>query len=237
MRDIRIPYSPRPFGRELHDNPARFRVIVAHRGAGKSHWSINELIRAALTGPQNATYIYVMPKANQARRSVFDHVQRYVRPIPGHTISKQTMETRFPNGSKLMLLGQDDPESLRGLHVHGIVLDEVDDILTIWDIVRPTLTINHGRCTWIGTPKGKSELYRRYQMGLDPANEDWYGILLPWWETDVLSEDDAMNVQATQALRVVLPEQHQLAAIGNLVSSGFAWRSCGQGWVAPARWT
>ena len=187
MQQIRIPYSPRPWGQELHDNDALFRVIICHRGAGKTFWAINELIRAALTGPPRATYLYVMPKANQARRTVWDSVQQFVSKIPGHKCEKLPMTTTFPNGSKLLLLGSDDPESLRGLHVHGIVLDEVDDMSPlVWDIIRPTLTINNGFCSWIGTPKGKAELYKRYMMSQDPEMEDWYGIVLPWQKTGVI---------------------------------------------------
>jgi hypothetical protein len=194
MTDVRIPYTPRPWGLELHCNSNRFRVIVAHRGCGKTHWAVNELIRAACTGPDNAVYLYIMPKANQARRSVFDHVQRFVRPIPGSNTAISTMTTTFPNGSKLLLLGQDDPDSIRGLHVHGIVLDEVDDMSDqIWDIVRPTLQIHRGFCVWIGTPKGHGELYKRYMISQDPANDDWYGILLPWFKTGVLDEIDNLK--------------------------------------------
>ena len=202
MSEIIIPYRPRPWARELHNNSKRFKVAICHRAAGKSIFAINSLIRDACTGPPDAVYLYVLPQQNQARRNVWDHVKHYCRPIPGVSMQNQSMETRFPNGSKLLLLGSDNPDSLRGLHVHAVVLDEVDDMsMEVWTVIRPTLTTHVGNCTWIGTPKGKQELWRVFQLAQNPKNEDWYGIILPWHKTGVLSvkEVESMRIEMSEA--------------------------------------
>lgn len=173
-----------------------------------SIWAINELIRSAVTGLNDAVYLYILPQQNQARRNVWDNVKRFVAPFGNAvTMQNQTLETRFPNGAKLLLLGSDNPDSLRGLHVHGVVLDEVDDMHPdIWLVVRPTLTTHKAPCVFIGTPKGRQRLWEFYMRSQDPAYTDWYGVLLPWDKTGVLSADEVIAIKSEMSAEAFAQE-------------------------------
>jgi phage terminase large subunit len=65
---VKIPYSPRPLQRKLHDNSARFAVYVCHRRFGKTVFAINKLIKATclnyLKAPRRA---YIAPFYRQAK--------------------------------------------------------------------------------------------------------------------------------------------------------------------------
>ena len=51
MQIIKIPYSPRPQQKKLHEALGKFRFAVCcmHRRGGKTVFSINHLIKEALT--------------------------------------------------------------------------------------------------------------------------------------------------------------------------------------------
>jgi hypothetical protein len=100
------------------------------------------------------------------------------------------LQVRLPNGAWICLYGADNPDALRGMHPHGVVMDEVADMKPmVWgEIVSPMLS-SHGAWTlFIGTPKGInlfSELYYGAQ-----AKEGWYGGLFDVHTTGVLSEEE-----------------------------------------------
>jgi len=219
--EITIPYAPRAWAAEVHENRIRYRVLCCHRSAGKTVFAINELIRAALTGPHDATYLYVLPQQNQARRTVFDpHIPRYCRPIPRVHIHNQSMTVTFPNGAKLRILGSDDPENLRGLHVHGIVLDEIDDMSEeVWTVIRPTLLTHKGFCVFIGTPKGKRKLWEYYQRGQNPAYPNWYSNILRWQDTGVLGIEEIESIREEMSPEKFAQEMECFPP-GSLVNAG-----------------
>lgn len=59
-------------------------------------------------------------------------------------------------GARISLYGADNPDSLRGIYLDGVVLDEVGDMNPkIWnEIIRPALSDRRGWALFIGTPKG-----------------------------------------------------------------------------------
>lgn len=197
MTEIKLSYSPRKWQLGVHQSLKRFSVIVAHRGSGKDFLAMNELIKRAVTGPKNAEYCYLLPLQTQARKTVWDKIKRFAQPIPDTSFDNQNLVIRFLNNSKILLAGANDPDSLRGLHLHGLVLNEYDDMpIDLFDVVcRPMLTNNNGTCMIIGTPKGKRGLYRMYMRSQEPDREDWYGILLPWYKTDALPQAEIDEIR------------------------------------------
>ena len=47
VRTISIPYKPREYQREVHENKKRFNVLVCHRRFGKTVLAVNEMIKTA----------------------------------------------------------------------------------------------------------------------------------------------------------------------------------------------
>lgn len=202
-RQIILPYTPRPWQLAMHQKLKRFNVLVVHRGAGKTVMALNQLIREALSGPPQAEYVYLLPLKNQAHRNVWLPLKRFTDPIPYVKYNNNTLEVILPNEAKIMVLGADDPEKLRGLHLHGIILDEFADMHpNTWRAVRPMLSNHNGWVIWIGTPKGHNEFYRKYLQSQEEHRTQWFGELLPWWKTKALKETEVELMRSE-----MLPEE------------------------------
>jgi hypothetical protein len=154
-----IPYRPRAVWLPYHQSEARWRVVVAHRRAGKTVAALNGLIRTALTcGKPNPRCAYVAPYLGQAKAVAWDHLKRFTAPIPGASWNESELRCDLPNGGRIRLFGADNPDALRGLYLDDVDCDEFGD----WDprawaeVIRPALSDRQGRATFTGTPRGKN---------------------------------------------------------------------------------
>ena len=70
-------------------------------------------------------------------------------------------------GVVMGLRGADDPDSLRGRGLGGVVMDEYADMKpALWDeIIQPSLLDTGGWADFLGTPKGFDHFYDVYRQG------------------------------------------------------------------------
>jgi phage terminase large subunit len=186
---ITIPYTPRKWATEFHDSGKRFSVLVMHRRAGKTVAAVNHLIRASLLNP-DTKYAYIAPTYKQVKNIAWDNLKEYARVIPGVKFNESELRCDFPNGSRITLFGADNPDSLRGITLWGVIFDEYSQQPSnIWtEIISPTLSSTQGWAIWIGTPKGKNAFYRLYEDNIN--DPDWYTALLRASESGVLPESE-----------------------------------------------
>jgi hypothetical protein len=154
---ITIPYKPREHQLSLHQtvDAHRFSVAVAHRRFGKTVAAINQIIKAALQCEREAPrFAYIAPTYTQAKRVAWDYLLKYTQPLNA-TANISELRVDF-YGRRISLYGADNPDSLRGIYLDGVVLDEVGDMNPkIWnEVVRPALSDRLGWAMFIGTPKG-----------------------------------------------------------------------------------
>jgi hypothetical protein len=85
-----------------------------------------------------------------------------------------------------MLLGAENPGSLRGIYLDGVVLDEYAECdPRVWgEVVRPALSDRLGWAIFIGTPKGSNHFYEIYKkaQGLD----SWFTAIYKASETGII---------------------------------------------------
>lgn len=202
LQKVRTGYKPRPWQRDIHKKMLkhRFSVLVVHRRGGKTVLSINTLIDAALRCPfPNGQYAYIAPFLKQAKRIAWNYLKDYCAPIPGCLINESELWIRLPNGAQISLYGADNPESLRGIWLDGVVLDEVADMREgLWGtIIRPTLTDRNGWALFIGTPRGMNLFYTLYrQAARDP---EWYAAIYRVDQTDVISKKELAAARKTMS--------------------------------------
>ncbi len=194
--DITIPYKPRDWANKLHDNTDRWKVCVIHRRAGKTVAALNHLQRDALQTPKS-NYAYIAPTYKQAKMIAWDMIKEYSRVIPNVQYHESELTVTYPNGSKIRLLGADNPDSLRGISLWGVVFDEYSQQPSniFPEIVRPALADNKGYAIWIGTPKGHNSFYDLYNHSTKTDN--WFGLLLTVEDTGVIDLeelDDAKQI-------------------------------------------
>ena len=77
-KEIVIPYSPRDAFMPFHNRQTRWAIIVAHRRAGKTVATLNDLIKRAITdGKQDGRYGYIAPYYSQAKSVAWDYLKYY----------------------------------------------------------------------------------------------------------------------------------------------------------------
>ena len=123
---IVIPYKPREHQKEVHKNLKRFNVLVCHRRFGKTVLCINELLKKAMQNTlSRPRYYYLCPTYSMAKRTAWDYLKEYTNVLPNVTYHETELRADLPNGARIQLLGCERPDSLRGLYIDGVVLDEV----------------------------------------------------------------------------------------------------------------
>jgi len=191
---VEIPYTPRELQNKLHEdlNNYRFAVLACHRRFGKTVMLINHLIRAALQNKLvNPRYAYIAPTYKQAKNIAWDYLKMFAGPIPTTRFNETELRCDLPNGARITLLSSENPDSLRGLALDGVCIDEVAQIEPkLWnEIIRPALSDRKGFCYFIGTPAGMSNLfYELYQHAV--ADDKWYAYTAPASKTKIIDQEE-----------------------------------------------
>lgn len=195
--EVVVPYLPRSVWVPFHNATNRWRVVIAHRRAGKTVALINECIRGALTCPlPNPRFHYVAPFLSQAKSIAWDYVKHYAAPIPGVKFNEAELRADFPNGGRVRLFGADNANALRGLYHDGVILDEFgDQDPAVWtEAIRPALSDRNGWAAFAGTPRGKNALYELRNRGLKEEGE-WRTWIFKASETGLLSPADLKDAR------------------------------------------
>lgn len=156
----------------VYRNSSRFRVVVAGRRFGKTKLAVAELIKEAgkkrLPKGETREVWYVAPTYGMARQIMWTEM---MNSLPKSWIKGKPNETRMEillkNNTYIRLRGADKPDSLRGVAIHFLVMDEFQDIKKeAWsEALRPTLASTQGRALFIGTPKSYNHLYDAFMLG------------------------------------------------------------------------
>lgn len=215
MPQITIPYKPRNWAQPLHNASTRWIVMVLHRRAGKTTAVLNHLQRDGLR-TANAQYAYIGPTYKQSKRIAWDIAKKISRDIPGVEFNESELTVKYPNGSKLILVGSDNPDSLRGIALWGAGFDEYSqqpsNIFT--EIISKALADHLGYAIFFGTPKGKNAFYELYQG----AKGD------PTWTVIFKTIDDSLRDEEGETienLRQALEDDRELVKKGVMTEDEF----------------
>ena len=191
---IEIDYTPRSYQQELHDllDKHRFAVINCHRRYGKTVAILNHLIKAALTNPlPNPRYAYLAPTFRQAKSISWDYIKQFTRKIPGVKYNETELRCDLPNGSRITLLSSENSESIRGIFLDGVCIDETAQVdPKVWnEVLRPALSDRKGFCYFIGTPAGTANFF--YDIYTHAVKEkDWLTYTAPVSKTKIIDQEE-----------------------------------------------
>ena len=159
---------------EVFKDPHRFKVVAAGRRCGKSRLSAVTLLIEALNCPEGSSVMYVAPTLGQARSIIWDLLHDLGRPVikSSHV---NNLEITLINGRKILVRGADNPDSLRGVSLVYLVMDEVAFIKQdVWEkILRAALSDKKGRALFISTPSGRNWFYDIFKLGQESTDEEW----------------------------------------------------------------
>ena len=153
---------------------SRFKVLVTGRRFGKTTLAIRELCYVART-PGKVCW-YVAPSYRQAKQIAWVQIKKILQDLRWiNRVNEAELSIFLKNGSRICLRGADNPDSLRGVGIDFLVMDECADIseTAFTATLRPTLSDTKGKALFCGTPKGMNWFHDLYQRGQDQTEQEW----------------------------------------------------------------
>jgi predicted phage terminase large subunit-like protein len=175
MSDLNVEFLP--WQQEVYSAPERFKVVAAGRRCGKSRLAAWMLILNALQANRGHVF-YVAPTQGQARDIMWGVLEELAHPIIANK-HVNNMQIKLINGSTISLKGADRPDTMRGVSLKFLVMDEYADMKpSVWEeVLRPALADQKGHALFIGTPKGRNhfyELYKYAEISGDETYKAWH---------------------------------------------------------------
>jgi len=169
-------YLPRDCFRPLHNRDRRWTVVVAHRRAGKTVSVCADLVLGAVENPlHRPQFAYLAPQREQAKRVAWAYLKELTEPLwakkPNEAELKIDIDNAHGGISTIYVGGADNPDSLRGLYLDGVALDEFGDMRpSLWlSVLRPALSDRGGWAVFMGTPRGRNMFWTmREEARLNP---------------------------------------------------------------------
>jgi len=181
--------------RDVLSNAARFKVIAAGRRTGKSYLAAVSLILSALNGKPGKVF-YVAPTQGQARDVMWNTLYE----VAGQFITHQNinnLELTLHGGHKIHLKGADRPDTLRGVSLKHLVMDEYafmkPDVFE--SILRPALSDRKGTALFIGTPEGRNHFYDLYLGAHDW--KDWAHFHYTSFDNPIVDREEIEHARST----------------------------------------
>jgi predicted phage terminase large subunit-like protein len=169
MAELNVDLHPAQL--EIFHSDARFKVVAAGRRFGKSRLAAWILLIKALQSESKDVF-YIGPTFQQSKDIMWAMLKELGEDliVAAH---ENTAVLTLINGRKIYLKGSDRPDTLRGVGLAYVVLDEYASMKpNVWEqIIRPTLADVRGGAMFIGTPAGKNHFYDVYMDALEL--DDW----------------------------------------------------------------
>lgn len=179
-----------PWQEEVWEDPTRFKIVAAGRRTGKSRLAAWLLIVNALQ-TDRGTVFYVAPTQGQARDIMWETLMDLGHPVIA-TSHINNLQIKLVNGATISLKGGDRPETMRGVSLKFLVLDEYADIKPdVWEqILRPALADQKGHALFIGTPMGRNHFYDLYKYGELSEDESYKSWHFTSYDNPLLDEEE-----------------------------------------------
>lgn len=149
-------------------------MIVTGRRFGKTTAALEKCLLEA--NKPKAQIWYVAPTYRQAKQIAWKMLREFLEGWPDCKWNETELSVTIPNETTISLKGADNPDSLRGVGLNFVVLDEYSDIHPeVWqEIIRPTLADTKGGAWFIGTPKGHNHFFELWKAAdSHEAGDDW----------------------------------------------------------------
>lgn len=163
--------------KEVWSSDTRFKIVAAGRRTGKSRLAAWMLIVNALQADKGHVF-YVAPTQGQARDIMWQTLLELAHPVVTSS-HINNLQIKLVNGATISLKGADRPETMRGVSLKFLVMDEYADMKpeVFEQILRPALADQKGAALFIGTPMGRNhfyDLYKYAELGDDESYESWH---------------------------------------------------------------
>ncbi len=218
--------------REVFLSDARFKVCAAGRRGGKSYLSAVTLFIEALKDknrfniPLKGKEVwYVAPTYQQARDIIWGLLKELGQGVI-QTVHENTSTMTLVNGRTIKLKGSDRPDTLRGVSLAYVVMDEYAFMKPeVWDmIIGPALADSRGEALFIGTPSGKNHFYDLWKEGFSDSLPEWDSFHFNSLDNPIISADElerARGRMSADAFRQEFEASFEAAGGGAFKASEF----------------
>lgn len=176
--------------KQVWADDTRFKIVAAGRRTGKSRLAAWMLIVNALQADKGQVF-YVAPTQGQARDIMWQTLLDLAHPV---VVSAHinNLQIKLVNGATISLKGADRPETMRGVSLKFLVMDEYADMKpeVFEQILRPALADQKGGALFIGTPMGRNhfyDLYKYAELEDDVSYEAWH---FTSYDNELLDSDE-----------------------------------------------
>ena len=158
--------------REVWDSDSRFKLLCSGRRFGKTYLCIARLITWAASKPNSLNW-YVTANYRMAKQIAWRQLKNMVPPEICVKRNETDLLIELSNGSIISLKGADNADSLRGVSLSSLVIDEAAYVKQeAWEMVlRPALSDQGGPAWFITTPAGLNWFHDLWEQAAD--QDDW----------------------------------------------------------------
>jgi len=188
MTDLKVELLP--WQQEVFNDPSRFKVIAAGRRTGKSRLAAWMLILEGLQCKKGHVF-YVAPTQGQARDIMWQTLLEVGNPVISSS-HINNLQIKLVNGATIALKGADRPETMRGVSLSFLCMDEYADMKPeVWEqILRPALADQKGDAMFIGTPMGRNHFYDLFQYASIAEDDQWKGWHFTSYDNPLLDPEE-----------------------------------------------
>jgi len=140
--NVKIPYKPQPYQQEIEDSPARFKVAIMGRRAGKTEMALNLVIDRAMHNP--GRFWIVAPSYRQGKSIIWNRLKSLVKNDPYWEFNESELSAKHKAANTCIeIKGADNEDNLKGVGLNGLIIDEAAFVkANVWpEILRPMLGV------------------------------------------------------------------------------------------------
>jgi phage terminase large subunit len=158
--------------REIWESGSRFKLLCSGRRFGKTYLCITRLICWAMEKPGSLCW-YVTANYRMAKQIAWRELKSMAPPELVVKRNESDLSIEFVNGSQIALRGAENEDSLRGVSLSALVIDEAAYVKqAAWEMVlRPALSDQGGPAWFITTPAGLNWFHDLWEQAQE--QEDW----------------------------------------------------------------
>ena len=176
--------------KQVWADDTRFKIVAAGRRTGKSRLAAWMLIVNALQADKGHVF-YVAPTQGQARDIMWQTLLELAHPVVTSS-HINNLQIKLVNGATISLKGADRPETMRGVSLKFLVMDEYADMKpeVFEQILRPALADQKGAALFIGTPMGRNHFYDLYKYAELEEDESYSAWHFTSYDNELLDPEE-----------------------------------------------
>ena len=161
--------------REVWDSNARFKLLCSGRRFGKTYLCIARLVAWAVSKPGSLNW-YVTANYRMAKQIAWRQLKTMVPADICIKRNESELSVELSNGSIIALKGAENADSLRGVSLSTLVIDEAAYVKQdAWEMVlRPALSDQGGPAWFITTPAGLNWFHDLWEQAQDEGDWETY---------------------------------------------------------------